>query len=390
MKYQDCLLRQLVDLIPRDEFQAHVEQYQGDKGTYRLKCWDQFLALIYGQIRQMDSLRAIETGLNQHQNHWYHLNIHGIKRSTLAEANQQRDSRIYEDVFQSLLKRCQQYWRGTKKNLDVSMKIIDATLIELCYGLFPWAKYRTRKGAIKLHMQIDYGSDLPEIIIATDGNVHEINIARQMPIQPDSIYVIDRGYLDYQWLHDIHTAGAYFVIRAKSDMNYKILEQQDSTHEDVLADYEIQTPWLHKIQESKKPKYPDILRMVIYQDPETGKVYRFLTNIEAFAPETIALIYKQRWKIETFFKWIKQNLKIKSFIGTSRNAVMTQIWVAMITYLIGWYIKHQTQYKGSLLQLFRVINESLFFRVHLLDILNSTPKKPTKDLPFRQLTLDYG
>ncbi len=147
-------------------------------------------------------------------------------------------------------------------------------------------------------MQLDYGSDLPEIIIATDGNVHEINIARQITIQPDS------------------------------------------THEDVIGDYEIQHPWLHKTQPSKKPKYPDIIRMVDYQDHLTGKIYRFLTNIENYKPETIALIYKQRWEIETFFKWIKQNLKIKSFIGTSRTAVMTQIWIAMITYLIGWYVKH--------------------------------------------------
>lgn len=390
MKYQDSLFRQLVALVPRDEFQNIVNQYEGDKGTYRLKCWDQFLALHYGQIRQMDSLRAIETGLEQHQNHWYHLNLHGIKRSTLAEANNKRDAKIYEEVFNVLLNRCHQYWRGNPKSLNVSMKIIDATIIDLCYGLFPWAKYRTRKGAIKLHMQLDYGSDLPEIIIATDGNVHEINVARQITIQPDSIYVIDRGYLDFEWLYDIHKAGAYFVIRAKKDMDYRILERQDSIHEDVLGDYEIQHPWLHKTQPSKKPKYPDIIRMVDYQDPETGKIYRFLTNIEDYKPETIALIYKQRWKIETFFKWIKQNLRIKSFIGTSRNAVMTQIWIAMITYLIGWYIKHQTQYKGSLLQLFRIINESLFFRVHILDILSKKPLNTNNTKPFTQLSFGFG
>jgi hypothetical protein len=388
MKYQKTIFRQLLGLIHRDKFQKYVDRYDGDKKTYKLKCWDQFIALTFAQIRKSDSLRDLEIGLKSNQEHWYHLNTNGIKRSTLSDANKNRDHRIYEDLFQSLLNRCKTY---SRKHYPINNPIrsIDSSTIELCYSLFPWAKYRTQKGAIKLHLQLEHNTYLPEIAVITDGKKGDITIAREFPVIPDSIYTVDRGYIDYQWLHRIHTSGAFFVTRAKKDMNYSIIGQQESYHEDVIADYDIQTPWIHKRQPSKKPKYPDILRMVIYQDPDTNKEYRFLTNITDINPETIALIYKQRWKIELFFKWIKQHLKVKTFIGTSKNAVLTQIWIALIVYLIAWYFKHQTKFEGSLLAMIRLLNETLLKRVHLLEILGLQTPKTNNDKGFEQLLLGF-
>ena len=372
MKYQNSVFSQILSLLPSYKFQEIVDKYDGDKKAHKLLCWDQYIALLFGQIRQRDSLRAIETGLELQRTHWYHLNTHGIKRSTFADANNKRDYRIYEESFNYLLSKCQTYSRNNFE-FNNPIKSIDATTIDLCHSIYPWAKYRTRKGAIKMHMMIEHNRYLPEMLVITDGKVGDITVARDIPITPDSIYCMDRAYIDYRWLHSIHTSGAYFVVRAKKDMNYSVIGQQESEHENVISDEDIQTPWLHKRQPSKKPKYPDILRLVTYRDPETGKIYKFLTNIENFKAETIALIYKQRWQIELFFKWIKQNLKIKTFIGTSKNAVMTQIWIAMIAYLMLWYIKHQTKFEKSLLQLTRIINDMLFNRVHLLDILGLSP-----------------
>jgi len=384
MKYQNSIFSQLLELTPRYIFQQVVNKYEGDKKTSKLRCWDQYIALVYAQIKKMDSLRDLQTSLDANKEHGYHLHFNGIKRSTLSDANARRDYRIYEETFQRLLSKCKKYSRE-KFPVDNPIRSIDSTTIELCYGLFPWAKYRTQKGAIKVHLQLEHNTYLPEIAIITDGKAGDITIARDFPIIPDSIYVIDRGYTDYEWLHKINTSKAYFVIRAKKDMNYSIIGQQDSNHPDVIADYEIQTPWLHKVQPSKRPKYPDILRMVVYKDPDTGKEYKFLTNIEDYKPETIALIYKQRWKIELFFKWIKQHLKIKSFIGTSKNAVFTQIWIALIVYLIIWYYKHQTKFDGSLLKLIRIFNDSLLKRVHLLNLLGMDPSNSSNDDSFQQL-----
>ena len=372
--------------MPRYIFQQKVDEYDGDKKTHKLKCWDQYLALMYGQIRQLDSIRAIQGGLSLQNHHWYHLNTNGIKRSTFSDANNKRDYRIYEESFNFLLSKCMRYSRNTF-SFDNPIKSIDATTINLCHSIFPWAKYQTRKGAIKMHMMIEHNSYLPEMLVITDGKVGDITVARDIPITPDSIYVMDKAYIDYKWLYSMNQSNAYFVVRAKKDMNYSVIGQQESEHEDVVSEADIQTPWLHRIQASKRPKYSDTLRLVTYIDPETNKEYKFLTNIKNFRPETIALIYKQRWQIELFFKWIKQNLKIKTFIGTSKNAVFTQIWVAMIAYLMFWYLKHQTKFNKSLLYLARIINEMLFNRVHLLDVLGLSPPNINNPKEYQQLVL---
>lgn len=390
MKPQATVFSQLLDLVPRYQFQKIVNEYNGDKKCHKLDCWSQFCAIFYSQLRQQDSLRGITEGLDAQLNKLYHLGMKPVKRSTFSDANNKRDYRIYEQLFNFLNKKCHSLSQN-QLGLSDAIHTIDASVIDLCYSLYPWAKYRTRKGAIKLHLHLSNESYLPEAVVLTEGNVHEINIARNIPIKPDSIYVMDRGYLDYEWLYSIHQRGGKFVIRAKKDMSYSEIGQHaiDSPENPVLADSDIRVPWRHKTQPSLKPKYPEPLRMITYQDQDTGKIYRFLTNIEDFKPETIALIYKQRWQIELFFKWIKQHLKIKSFIGTSKNAVFTQIWIAMIVYLILWYLKHQINFKKPLLTLTRLISETFFERVSIFDILNIPDPNPKSIQTVIQLTMGF-
>jgi hypothetical protein len=325
----------------------------------------------------MDTLRGIETGLLAQQNKLYHLGIKPVKRSTLSDANNNRNYKIYEELFYSTLGMCNQL---TNNKVDIKNPIcsLDASVINLCHSLFPWAKYRTRKGAIKLHVLMEHENYLPEFVAITEGRDHEINIGRQIDVKPDSILVIDRGYYDFQWLYELHQKGVTFVIRAKKDLSYTLIGQHEISDDspNVLADEDILVPWKTSKYPSKKRNYPEPLRMVTFIDPETGKEYRFLTNNEDFKPETIAAIYKQRWQIELFFKWIKQNLKIKSFLGTSKNAVFSQIWIALIVYLLIWYIKYQTRYKHSMLNLTRILSEAAFERISLINILSQKKYKP--------------
>lgn len=386
MKHYQTVFNQFLALVPRFQFQKYVNKYNGDKKSHKLNCWSQFVAILYSQLRERDSLRGITEGLDTQINQLYHLGVKPVKRSTFSDANNKRNMAIYEDLFNHLLARCKQLSQRTM-TFENPIRSIDASVIDLCYGLYPWAKYRTRKGAIKLHVELSHQSYLPETVVITEGNVHEINIGRKMEIRPDSIYVVDRGYLDYEWLYKIHTKGAKFVIRAKKDTSYSVIGQHDTDADSgVISDEDIIIPWKHKVQKSLQPKYKDKLRLVTYFDEETGKTYRFITNIEDFKPETIALIYKQRWQIELFFKWIKQHLKIKSFIGTSKNAVMTQIWIAMITYLLLWYLKHQTKFQRSLLALTRIINETLFQKISFIDLLGLDHDKSNM-AEFTQLAL---
>ncbi|MFC1596164.1 IS4 family transposase [Candidatus Margulisiibacteriota bacterium] len=370
------ILKQCLEVIPKDKFQKIVDVHNGDKGVQHFSAWNQLAVLAYAQFKGRDSLRDIESSLKVQQNKLYHLGIKHVRKSTLADANNRRDYRVYEETFYYLLQRA--LTLTNKKNpFPNPIKSIDATFINLCYSLFPWAKYRTRKGAIKIHTMLNHEHFIPEFIRITDGKTSDIEIARQIKILPDSIYVVDRGYYDFKWLHSIHEKEAYFVIRAKSDLSYTSAGQHETKgiEGSVIADEDIVVPWRHSKYPSKAPNYPDYLRMVTYKDPDTGKAFRFLTNIIDMSPETIALIYKQRWQIELFFKWIKQNLKIKSFLGTSKNAVFSQIWIAMIVYLLIWFIKQQTKYGYTMLALTNMISEVLMERISLLDILN-TDKKP--------------
>ena len=368
MAHYNTIYNQLLHLIPRHKFEALVRRYNGDYYTKYFTCWQQFLVLLYAQITGKDSLRDIETSLKAHSNRWYHIGLKDIKRSTLSDANNHRDYRIYEELFYSLLSRCRSITPKHKFRFKNPLYSMDATVVELCLSLFPWARFRKRKGALKLHYLYDHSGSIPTFLVVTDARQHEIKVARRqhLPLLPDSIISVDRAYIDYNWLYSLKRTGVFFVTRAKRNMKYVDIGQHEvDNNKGLLFDKTIR---LTGYYQSKA--YPEPLRLIGYKDPETEKILLFLTNNFRLSAYTMTQIYKARWQIEIFFKWIKQNLKIKSFLGTSKNAVLTQIWVAMCYYLLLAYIKYQTKYSYSLLELSWMLAEMILERISLIDLLS--------------------
>jgi hypothetical protein len=328
--------------------------------------------MLYSQITGKDSLRDIETGLQAQSTRWYHLGFGGVHRSTLADANAKRDYRVFEDTFYRLLDRCRDLTPKHRFRFKNPLYTIDATTIDLCLSMFPWARFRTTKGAIKLHCLYDHSGALPTFLIVTDGKKHDVRVVKEhnFPLTPDSIVSIDKAYIDFKWLYCLQKQGVWFVTRAKSNIDGAVVGQHPVGAKGLLSDERImlQGP-------RSRTLYPEQLRRIRYYDEARKKTLVFLTNNFNLAATTIAQIYKSRWQIELFFKWIKQNLKIKSFLGTSKNAVLTQVWIAMCYYLLLSYIKYQTKYGNSLLHLSRVIRETLFQRRNLIDILTLKPDK---------------
>ena len=366
------IFSEILKLCPRYHFEKAVKDYDGDRYVKTFTTWQQFIANLYSQVAQKDSLRDIVTGLSAHASRWYHLGIAGISRSTLSDANAKRDYRIYEGLFYQLLSRCQDLTPKHRFRFKNPLYTIDASTIDLCLSVFPWAKFRRAKGAIKLHCLYDHSGALPTFLTVTDGKRHDVRVVKDsdLPFLPDSIVSIDKAYIDYNWLKSLDERGVWFVTRAKTNIDYAVAGQHLITNKRVISDERIslQGP-------VTKTKYSKDLRLIKYYDEERQRTLTFLTNNFQLAATTIAQIYKARWQIELFFKWIKQNLKIKSFLGTSKNAVLTQIWVAMCYYLLLTYIKYQTKYGFSMLQLSRIIRETLFERKSLIDILTLNPDK---------------
>ena len=366
------IFSELLKLCPRYHFDKAVEQYHGDRYVKTFTTWHQFMAILYSQITQKDSLRDIVTGLSAHAARWYHLGLTGIYKSTLSDANAKRDYRIFEGLFYHLLARCKNLTPKHKFRFKNPLYTIDASTIDLCLSVFPWAKFRTTKGAIKLHCLYDHSGALPTFLTVTDGKKHDVRVVKDntFPLSPDSIVSIDKAYIDYKWLNSLDEQRVWFVTRAKTNIDYAVVGQHPIHNKKVLSDERIALQGV-----LTRSKYSKELRLIRYYDEERQKMLTFLTNNFKLAATTIAQVYKSRWQIELFFKWIKQNLKIKSFLGTSKNAVMTQIWVAMCYYLLLTYIKYQTKYRFSLLQLSRIIRETLFERKVLIDILTLKPDR---------------
>ena len=363
---------ELLKLLPRHQFDRAVEEWCGDRYVKKFTTWQQLITMLYSQIGQKDSLRDIATGLTAHAARWYHLGLSGVSKSTLADANNRRDYRIFESLFYNLMCRCKDLTPKHRFRFNNPLYSIDATTIDLCLSMFPWAKFRTTKGAIKMHCLYDHSGALPTFIIVTDGKKHDVRVAKEheFPLVPDSIVSVDKAYVDYKWLRSLQDKGVWFVTRAKRNIDYVVVGQHVAKGKGILSDEHIalQGPLT-------KTYYPDELRLIRFHDDERNKTLVFLTNNYKLAASTIAQIYKSRWQIELFFKWIKQNLKIKSFLGTSKNAVLTQVWVAMCYYLLLSYIKYQTKFGNSLLYLSRVIRETLFERKTLIDILTLRPER---------------
>lgn len=367
MAHSNTILHQLLQLVPRHRFDSLAQTHQADRYVKRFDTWNQLSTLLYAQAGGKTSLRDIENGLAAHGNRGYHLGLRGsVRRSTLADANAKRDWRVYEGLFYAILGRCRDLTPKHKFRFRNPLYSFDSTTIELALGAFPWARYAKRQGAIKLHYQFDHAGQIPVFMTMTDAKQHDITVAKEVfCIIPDSIYCFDRGFNDYAWFRRITDEKAFFVTRAKSNAVLRHVGQQEMPQrKGVLADFIVET---HGFYARKDYPYP--LRLIAFFDCETGHYLEFLTNNFVLSAATIAAIYKARWQIESFFRWIKQNLRIKAFLGTSPNAVMTQIWVAMCYYLLLAYVKYQARYTRSLFYLHRIVSETLMERASLFDLL---------------------
>lgn len=367
------IFTQLLEFLPYHQFRSLVGQHKSDFKTQKLTTWNQFVILCYAQATGKDSLREIEAGLKTHRELWYHLGIKTVAKSSVAYANEKRNSIVFEKLFYTLLKQCREMTIGRKFSFDNPLYSLDSTTIDLCLNLFDWAKFHHTKGAMKIHVLFDNHLQLPVVVEGTTGLVSDITKGKKMKFElpPKSILVFDRGYADYLWWKTLDAKGFFFVTRPKKNMTIIVSEKFKINDLSILSDDKI---W---IGDPCEPLYDKEMRRVRYLDPLHGE-YVFITNNFKLTASEIALIYKERWHIELFFKWLKQNLKIKTFLGTSRNAVMSQVWVAMIYYLLVSYIKFQTRYSGSLLRLTWLLKETLLARRPLIDILSLNLKTVTK------------
>jgi len=390
MSTQQYVFGQFLNLLPRYEFQRIVNKYKGDYRARHFKCWNQLACMIFAQIRQEQSLRDIDIALNAHANKLYHMGMVQCPRSTLADANERRDYRIYEEFAKLLMRRARREYADTDLAVDVDNAVyaLDASTIDLTLSLFPWAKFRKTKGAIKLHAMIDLRGNIPAFLTITDGKVHDVKAAPQIPIEPEGIYVVDRAYVDFDWLRSIDDIKAFFVSRLKTSIRWtRIVSHPVDKTLGLRSDQEILL-----FSKRTKAKYPKRLRRVSFRDEERHRTLVFLSNNFDLPADTVAALYKARWEIELFFKWIKQNLKVKSFYGTSPNAVKTQIWIAMIVYLILAILKQRYGLEKSLSQLLHFLEVNLFEKKRLVDIFFERPRKTygKRETPPKQLTLfDY-
>lgn len=364
MAYLNTILSQLLVHVPRHDFQSLVSRWRADRYVKRFTTWNQLVTLLYAQAGDKKSLRDIQNGLTAHAPQLYHLGYTGpAARSTLSDANATRDWHVFQGLFQAVLARCRSLSPKHKFKFKNPLKIIDSTIVDLCLSMYPWAKYRRTKGALKLHCLLEHGGDIPTFVVVTDGKCSDIRaIKTNMCPVPDSIYCFDKGYNDYSFYRRIHENEAFFVTRAKINLQAYVIGQPElPRNKAVLVDQTIELVGVEK--------FPYPLRLIRYYDAENDRTFEFLTNHFGLPATTIAAIYKARWQIEAFFKWIKQNLKIKTFLGTSKNAVMAQVWVALCYYLLLAYIKFQTKYRFSLFYLHRLVRETLLERLSLIDLL---------------------
>lgn len=367
MSHSTTLFGHLLSQLARHQFENLVSHYGGDRYTKTFSTWNQFQVLLYAQCCGHQSLRDIETGFLAQASKLYHLGLpERICRNTISNANSKRDSCIYEDFFYKLVDRCKDLTPKHKFRFKNPLYSFDATTISLCLSVFPWAKIKHKKGAIKMHVQLDYDGEIPVFVAVTKGDVNDVTAAKEhFEISQDSMYCFDRGYIDYKWFQSIDEKKAFFVTRLKENMPYKVICGSFIGTAGIISDEHI---------EMSSGKYPKELRLVRYYDQKREEVFEFLTNNFTLPAKIIANIYKARWQIEAFFKWIKQNLKIKTFLGTSENAVLTQIWVAMCYFLMLAYLKYQTKYAHSLYYLHRLIKATIFQKLTLIDLLSLTER----------------
>ena len=378
---------QLMALTSPTSFSTCANRHNGNYKAKHFTCWKQFLCMIFGQLTHRESLSGTMLCLSANADKLYHMGIgEAVSLSTLSKANEKRDWQIFADFAMVLIAEAKQLYVGGQGEVELSNEVfaIDATVIDMCLSVFSWAKFRSTKAAIKLHTQLNVKTGIPEFIHITTGKVHEVNVLDMMSFQRDGFYVLDRGYTDFERLYRIHTAGAFFVIRAKDNLHFnRIKSGLVNKSEQVICD---QTIRLSNYYSSRG--YPIRLRRIKFLDKENNMVLVFLSNNFECKPTDIAALYKHRWKIELFFKWIKQHLKIKSFWGTSANAVKTQIWIAICAYVIVAIAKKRFGLKQTLYEILQVVSINVFDKSPIENLFDKPIQQNVKELfPSNQLSI---
>lgn len=380
------IFTQLMAHASRFALDRCIQRHRGNHRVRRFTCRDQFLVMAFAQLTFRESLRDIEVSLGAVPERLYHLGVrHAVSRSTLAEANETRSWRIYADFAQVLIAEARRLYVGDTQvlNLDQTVYALDATTIDLCLALFPWARFRRRKGAVKLHTLLDLNGSIPTVVTITPGNVNEVKILDHLLPEPGAIYVMDRGYTDFRRLYGLHQARASFVIRAKRGLDFRRrYSRRVERSTGLLCD---QTIVLQGPKSSKL--YPDALRRVRVRDLSTGKSITLLTNDFHLSARTIADLYRSRWHVEIFFKWIKQHLRIKAFYGTSENAVKTQIWIAVSVYVLVAIVKKRLNLEHDLYTLLQILSLNLFEKTELERALSTGKPEAEETLSHNQLQL---
>ena len=380
------LFAQIMEFVPWTSFARIVQRYAGNAGVRTLTCAEQFRAMAFAQLTWRESLRDIEASLSANATKLYAMGFRSpVKRSTLADANEVRDWRIWSDLAAVLIRRARKLYASQTLavELDNTVYALDSSTIDLCLSLFDWAPFRSTKAAIKLHTLLDLRGAIPAFIHISDGKLHDVNVLDLLSVEAGAFYVMDRAYLDFVRLYSMHQTGAFFVTRAKSTMDARRVYSMATNRAcGVLCDQRVMLNGFYSSQ-----KYPEHLRRIRFKDPESGKTLVFLTNNTALPALTICALYKSRWQVELFFKWIKQHLRIKHFLGTSENAVKTQIWCAMATYVLIAIVKKELQLDASLYTCLQILSVSVFEKSQLPCALQTDPDIAKSSANNNQLTL---
>ncbi len=386
MNSDRTIFSQVMDFVPRYEFRKCVERYHGNYKIKSFSCWEQFLCMAFAQLTYRESLRDIQTCLRSLHHKLYHMGFRGkVARNTLANANKVRDWRIYADFAQVLIKHARTLYAREPfgVELDQTVYALDSTTIDLCLSVFPWARFRKKKGAIKLHTLLDLRGNIPVLAIITHGKVHDVTIIDSLLLEAGALYIMDRAYTDFNRLHRIHQEKAFFITRAKKNLNYKRLYSNTINKSTGLkCDQTIVLKGY-----CTKHKYPGKLRRIRFYDSEKDKYLVFLTNNFDLPATTITELYKCRWQIELFFKWIKQHLRIKSFYGTSENAVKSQIWIAVSVYVLVAIMKKELKIDLSLYTILQILSVSLFEKSYIYQALTESYNSDTNNENPNQLNL---
>jgi len=380
------LFSQVMDFLPWKTFDRIVTRYGGDHRVRTLSCAEQYRAMAFAQLTYRESLRDIETCLSVQQAKLYHMGFREpVRRSTLADANEKRDWRIYAELSHRLITLARRLYSNDDLGLELSNTVyaLDSTTIDLCLAVFPWAHFRTTKAAVKMHTLLDLRGSIPSFIHISDGKLHDVNVLDLIIPEAGAIYIMDRGYVDFERLHLLHQAGAFFVTRAKSNMAaHRIYSKPTDRQSGIICDQSIILDGYYA-----RRNYPEQLRRIRYNDIETGKSLVFLTNSFLLSAETICALYKNRWKVELFFKWVKQHLRIKQFYGTSENAVKTQLWISISVYVLVAIIHKQLKVRVSLYTSLQVLSVALFEKMPLDQALGVEAKHICDLQPSNQLNL---